>query len=225
MSSPEPPGPKPLEPESIQSAIRAGRYVSDVAFDQLFPSPQRDRSPVHWTPIDVARRACAMLAPTADQVVLDVGSGVGKLCLIGALTTRATWHGIERDRRMVRAANVAARQLEVADRARFEAGEVAELDWTRFDAFYLFNPFAEALGARHVDPVIRQGTYLETIAVVERKLSAVRIDARVVTYHGFGGELPSGFELVHREEARADELCLWIRRGRRRGAKPTIPLA
>lgn len=208
--------------DAIKAALRAGTYVSDIAFDRLFPSPQRDRSPVHWTPIDVARRACALLAPAADQMVLDVGAGVGKLCLVGALTMPGLWHGIERDRRMVRAANVAARRLGVEHTTRFALGEASALDWTQFDGFYLFNPFAEALEAKHVDPVIRQGAFLEAIAVVERKLSTVKPGARVVTYHGFGGEVPAGFDLVKREEARSDELCLWIRRGRR-SAKPTIP--
>jgi len=43
---------------------------------------------------------------------------------------------------------------------------------------------------------------------VERRLAAARPGTRVVTYHGFGGEMPPGFERVRRD---ADELSLWIR--------------
>jgi len=62
---------------AISSALRRQLVISDRCFDRLFPKEQRSRSPFHWTPVAVAFRACALLAPEHDFRVLDVGSGVG----------------------------------------------------------------------------------------------------------------------------------------------------
>lgn len=184
--------------------------MKDVAFDQVFPSGQRFRSLLYWTPVDVAVRAAALLAPTPRHRVLDVGSGVGKLCLVGATTTQATWCGIEQELEMVQAATVAAAQLNVEHRVRFVHGPITAIDWSLFDAFYFFNPFAELMWSGDGDLDERRARCTAAIAFAESELACSVAGTRVVTYHGFGGELPPGFEIVHREPAREDELCLWI---------------
>jgi SAM-dependent methyltransferase len=198
---------------AISTALERRHPISDQLFDRLFPSSQRIRSAFHWTPIDIALRACALLAPLPDTKVLDVGAGVGKLCLVGALTTRGRWFGIERDADMVRAALAAARRLGVEQRASFAIADVSTVEWTAFDAFYLFNPFAEGLFRSEPDALTRREIYVSNIERVRRGLEGTRPGTRVVTYHGFGGDSHlDGFELVHREQARDDALCLWVRR-------------
>ena len=196
----------------IAEALRGGTLLQDLAFDQVFPASQRFRSWLHWTPVEVALRAVALLAPRSVRRVLDVGSGVGKLCLVGAATTQAEWFGIERDGEMVRAANYAAGKLHLADRACFVHGDITSIDWATFDAFYLFNPFAEILLAGDEDALARRDRYGDNIDFVQNQLAQAATGTRVVTYHGFGGEMPPGFDRVHREGAREDELCLWVRR-------------
>lgn len=160
-------------------------------------------------------RAVEMLAAKPASKVLDVGAGVGKLCLVGAAVTNSMWYGIERDAEMVRVANVAAVRMQVDQRTIFLHGDVTSLDWSMFDAFYLFNPFGELLWGLE-DALARREQYVALVELVEDQLSRCAAGTRVVTYHGFGGDMPRGFDLVHREPAREDELCLWIRRRSRR---------
>lgn len=190
--------------------------MQDLTFDQVFPAVHRPRSYVHWTPVEVARRAAVLLAPTPDRTVLDVGAGVGKLCLVGASVTGATWYGIERDAEMVRVATAAAARLHLSARTHFLRGDVRSVDWARFDSFYLFNPFAELLQSGPGDALTRRERYIATIEFVQDQLARAAVGTRVVTYHGFGGDLPPDFDLVHREPARDDALCLWIRGAARR---------
>ena len=82
-------------------SLRAGWELTDLEFDRVYPSWVRRLSDMHWTPVEVARRAAALLAVDPTTRVLDVGSGVGKFCLIGALTTRATFVGIEQRENLV----------------------------------------------------------------------------------------------------------------------------
>lgn len=186
----------------------------DAVLDRLFPAGQRFRSRTHWTPADVAARACALLAAGPGQRVLDVGAGVGKLCVVGALTTRASWVGVERELAMIRAGEKAVRRLGLERRVEFIHGDATALDWAGFDAIYLYNPFCEGLYRPDLDAGSRRERYARDIAGAQRCLASTRPGTRVVTYHGFGGDMPDGFELVHREVARGDQLCAWVRRPR-----------
>jgi cyclopropane fatty-acyl-phospholipid synthase-like methyltransferase len=196
---------------AVADARLLGTRVADPMFDLVFPSEQRLRSWVHWTPIEIATRACQLLAWKPEARVLDVGSGVGKLCLVGALTTDARWFGVEHDGAMVEAARIAAATLGVEDRTRFFHGDAMALEWSSFDAFYLFNPFAERFMAARHDDVSARDAYLASVDAVQRRLATTKLGSRVVTYYGFGGALPPGFRLIHREAANEDQLCMWER--------------
>lgn len=206
-----------VEAIAIQTALRQGILVADRLFDRQYPRRQRLRSEVHWTPVEVAIRVAELLADAPGGHILDVGAGVGKACIVGALTTRALWYGMEQSPTMVRTARRVARRLGVDHRTRFLVGEATSMDWSPFGGFYLYNPFAEALFVRSIlEPSVIRSTYLAYVEAVERNLEELRPDTRVVTYHGFGGELPGSFELAAREEFHGDAVCLWVRRGHHR---------
>lgn len=197
---------------AIQSALRQRIPIADELFDRQYPTIDRFRSGVHSTPVEVALRVGQMLASSPGGHVLDVGAGVGKACIVGALTTPTLWYGMERDPRRVRTARRVAKRLGVDHRTCFLFGEATLMDWTPFGGFYLFNPFAESLFKRSIlEPGAQRSAYIEEVAAVERKLAATRLGARVVTFHGFGGDMPDGFDLVETERYRDGDLCLWIR--------------
>lgn len=202
-----------FEAIAIQTALRQRLTVPDELFDRQYPRPQRYRSHNHWTPVEVATRVAELLAASPDGHVLDVGAGVGKVCIVGALATTTMWYGMERDLGMVRLAQRVSRQLGVGHRTLFMHGEATSMDWSPYGGVYLYNPFAESLFTREIiDPGLRRTRYLAEVAATEAKLATLRPGTLVVTYHGFGGEMPDDFKLLEREPARDDELCLWIRR-------------
>jgi len=201
-----------LDVVAIQAALRQRVAIPDAVFDSIYPATHRYRSEVHWTPIDVALLVSEWLASAPGGHILDVGAGVGKACHVGALATHVTWSGVERDPTMVRIANRVTRELGIESRTRFINGEALGPDWSPFGGVYLFNPFSEAVyAATPEDPIIRQAAYIHEVLAVERKLVTLRTGARVVTYHGFGGEMPAGFEMVESVPMHGDAACLWIR--------------
>ncbi len=211
------------ETEAVAGRLRAHQPVIDAQFDAVFPDELRPWSRDHWTPVAVAQRACAWLACGPKDVVLDVGAGAGKFCLVGALSCEASFVGLERRPALVRAAERAARALRVDRRIRFDHSSVLAIDWTRFAGVYLYNPFGElllALDARHAaepdEPRSvhqRRLAYDHGVAEVERRLAELTPGTRVVTFHGFGGQMPLGFELMGREIIARGPLELWIKRG------------
>jgi predicted RNA methylase len=198
---------------AIRDSLVQRGAVTDAELDEVFPEELRVRSDLHWTPVAVAIRAAELLAPTPDLRVLDVGCGVGKMCLVGALVTGAMWWGIEQDAVLVSAANQAAWALGIDHRTRFVHGDGSRMPWDEFDAFYFYNPFTTLMLAPHASPFVRYATIQNTLRRVEQRLAAARAGTRVVTYHGFGGALPAGYALISRQPAGGDALELWIREG------------
>lgn len=196
---------------------RAGGVSSlDRQFDRLIPHGQRHLSAAHWTPAQVAVRAASLLGATRHTRVLDVGSGVGKVCSIGALSTSGTWVGVEQHAPLVDTATAVARALGVSDRTRFLRSDAFAIDWDEFDALYFYNPFELPLFADS-----RGGSSKSVqVARVQQRLAALPGCTRVVTLHGFGGVMPSSFELLYHEHLPAFglDLALWIQRAGRQVA-------
>lgn len=199
------------EAVAVGEALRRGAAVSDAEIDGVFPDELRERSHLHWTPVAVAMRAAALLAPSPEARVLDVGAGVGKLCLVGALATGATWWGIEQDAVQVAAANHAAWALDATGRTRFVHGDGSRLAWDGFDALYFYNPFSTVMLGPHASAFVRYATVHATLRRIEQRLAATRPGTRVVTFHGFGGRWPPGFTRLARELIADGALELWVR--------------
>jgi SAM-dependent methyltransferase len=200
-------------PEMILSKLRGGEPLGDRDFDRLLPAWARKLSRVHWTPVEVARRAVELLVTRPEMRVLDVGAGVGKFCVVGALASPASFHGVEQRRRFVDVARGLAEALGVKN-ARFLHGNMMGVDWQSYDGFYLFNPFAEQLHT--VDPIDAEFAagrehYWSHVRFVTERLERVREGTRVVTYHGFGDDLPAAYRLEHVEPAHTDRLELWVK--------------
>jgi SAM-dependent methyltransferase len=191
--------------------LRLDRRVGDRDWDLGYPRTYAELSQLHWTPISVARRAAALLSRGPSSRILDVGAGVGEFCTIAALTTPGVFIGVERWGEMVDIACETARKARVS-KARFIHARAEDIDWANFDGFYFFNPYAE-LGRPRLS-LVHAGVadpleYQRIISFTEESLGRARSGARVVTYFGFGGELPSCFRLLLREPHGTDFVECW----------------
>lgn len=186
--------------------------LTDSEIDRLYPESIAELGARHFTPAAVARRAAELLAPTEAHRVLDLGAGPGKLCLVGAATTGASFTGIEKRRHFVVAAIEAGARLLLRN-VHFIHADILDIDWRPYDAYYLFNPFAEHLmGGMDGSFPARPARFAFYVHEVQRRLRDARPGTRVVTYHGFGGNMPHGFRLTACEDAGSDQLELWIKR-------------
>jgi SAM-dependent methyltransferase len=196
---------------TLVKQLRDGTAIADRDFDEVFPRWARALSKTHWTPVDVAMRAAGWLAEDAGTRVLDVGAGVGKFCLVGALTTGGIFTGAELRPKLAAVATEVARRYSVK-RCTFVGGDAFALDWNAFDAFYLFNPFGENLpDCPFIDDVITRTSdqFHRYVAAVEQRLETLRGGTRIVTYHGFGGRMPFGWTPVTSMRMHAGSLALW----------------
>jgi SAM-dependent methyltransferase len=212
--SPRPP-PRGLSAEArpVARALRTGQRVIDRDLDEVFPLDARRSSKVHWTPVAVAAQAARLLADRPGVTILDVGSGVGKFCLVAAATVRARIRGIEQRAHLVDIARCAAAKLEV--NVEFIHGTIASQDPRQVDGIYLFNPFAENLSPTRdrIDNSVELSPerFRRDVDATEQFLRGARVGTRVVTYCGFGGTMPDDYVMELREW-HGSNLELWVKR-------------
>jgi SAM-dependent methyltransferase len=196
----------------IAEALRNGVPVPDRTFDALLPADVARFSAQYWSPVAVTMLASRWLARDAPRVV-DIGSGGGKFCTIGALVTGARFVGIEHRARLVLRARALAECLGVADRVEFVHCDVADFRIEDGDALYLFNPFEENVLPREewLDDSIEhsEAKFHADIDSMEAAFDLLAVGAKVATYEGFGRESFDGFELLRTAELRGGRLCCW----------------
>lgn len=196
--------------------------IEDEKFDLIYPRQIRELSSTFWTPVAVAAEAARLLvtAPACSAAgsakagtrVLDIGCGPGKFCLVAASLTDGRFTGIEHRSDLVAAGRQAADDLGITN-VEFVQGNVTEIDFADYDAFYLFNPFEENLLHGHkIDRLVPLSPELfkRYTNHVSAQLGGRPIGTRVVTYMGYADDIPACYTC---EEALfGDDLKLWIKR-------------
>ncbi len=142
--------------------------------------------------------------------VLDIGCGPGKFCLVAATLTEGRFTGVEQRAELVAAARAAATTLGLSE-IEFLHGNLMDVAFADYDAFYLFNPFEENMHGHIIDSAIPLSADLfkKYTRHVAHQLGERPLGTRVVTYAGYADDIPSCYDcekaLFH------DDLKLWIK--------------
>lgn len=204
----------PTDPELrlIFRRLQNQAWVDDTYFDRIYPETLQNKSRLHWTPIPVVTRAVELLTENRPSArILDLGSGVGKFCLAGAMLSRARFHGIEQRAHFVDLSRRLITHYQIP-RVTFFHGNLYDVDWSRYDGVYLFNPFQEnKTPYQRIDSSIELGLnhFDRYVQFTHRELSRMPAGFRVVTYHGFGGRIPDSYRLLVREFCHRGPLECW----------------
>jgi len=177
-------------------------FKSDVEFHQLYPSFIRELACMHWTPLSIARRVVQFLAPVGCAKILDIGSGVGKFCLVASYyKPDAQFFGIEQRKSLVELANEAKSILSLQN-VSFRYGNFTQLDLKQYDHFYLYNPFFENFEqAERIDDAIlySESLYNYYNQYLYKQLEDLPAGTRVATYCSWDEEIPTGYQLINTE--------------------------
>ncbi len=187
-------------------------FVSDKIFNSLYPKSIQEVADKHWTPLEVATKAAAFLAISPDVKVLDVGSGSGKFCLTAARYHPQTFfYGIEQRAHLVELSTELAQKLQLAN-VSFIRDNIINVDFENFDHFYFYNSFYENVkGTQKIDSSIQYSDELYHYynRYLYKQLNKKPTGTRLVTYHSFGIEIPSGYEIVHTDYS--EFLKFWVK--------------
>ncbi|HEY5368659.1 MAG TPA: methyltransferase domain-containing protein [Hanamia sp.] len=174
-------------------------FVSDKIFNSLYPKSIQEVADKHWTPLEVAKKAAAFLALSPDVKVLDIGSGSGKFCLTAAHCHPTTlFYGVEQRDNLVELSTELAQKLQLAN-VSFIRDNITNVDFEKFDHFYFYNSFYENVaGTQKIDSSIKYSDDLYNYynRYLYKQLNKKPAGTKLVTYHSFGIETPSSYEIV-----------------------------
>jgi SAM-dependent methyltransferase len=179
---------------------RNGHRRDESLFDRFLPARYRLRFAHFWTPLCVAARVAEWLDELELDSVVDVGSGVGKFCIAAALASRSSFVGLEQRPELLRIAGGIAEALNLESRVTFSLGVLGETPVPSASCYYFFNPFGESLLEYPLDHNVEVSASrtLSDIFAAEQLLREAPGGTHVVTYNGFGGTLPNGYEVLRR---------------------------
>jgi SAM-dependent methyltransferase len=175
-------------------------FASDRVFNSLYPEPIQEVAEKHWTPLAVAEKAAAFLAASPDAKVLDIGSGSGKFCLTAAhFHPLSLFYGIEQRANLVALCTDLAEKLKLQN-VFFICDNITNIDFAAYDSFYFYNSFYENItGTQKIDFNVKYSEELYNYynRYLFKQLAKKTAGTRLVTYHSFGSEIPSEYEVVH----------------------------
>jgi 16S rRNA A1518/A1519 N6-dimethyltransferase RsmA/KsgA/DIM1 with predicted DNA glycosylase/AP lyase activity len=171
--------------------------IEDKLFNTLYPFYIKNLSERHWTPVEVAKLAADFLVDKPKRKVLDIGSGAGKFCLVGAASTKGLFYGVEQRKELVTLSQKIANKNNVKN-VEFTHSNITEISFLDYDAFYFYNPFYENIDdSLLIDNkiVLDKNLYFTYSKYVQNQLNNTPIGTRLVTYWSMWIEIPEGFDL------------------------------
>ena len=197
----------------VGDVLRAGGCPHDDAFDRFLPEQLSAVSSQYWTPLVVATRAAAWLDQLRIETVVDIGSGAGKFCVAAALASQCRFIGLEQSPSLVASAGMLATLFGVDDRVSFIEGAFGEVPTPVAECYYLFNPFGDydfgPGGAVDANVACSAKQYAMDVVTAEDFLQEAPIGTCVLTYNGFGGEVPATYTAIRVDRHLSSVLKLW----------------
>jgi SAM-dependent methyltransferase len=193
----------------IFKRINAGIKVDDNDFDAMYTSQLKEISKIHFTPVDVAKTAARFLVNKPGAKVLDIGSGAGKFCMIGAACTNGFFTGVEQRQHLYQLSGFLSRCYNLTN-VQFMHGNFMEIEFRQFDAVYFFNAFYENIfPTNSMDSTVPLDKALYTLysEYMREQLQEMPVGTRLATYFSFMDEVPPCYKIQSTEFDR--KLKLW----------------
>jgi Methyltransferase domain len=175
--------------------------VRDEDFNTIYSKKLQEKAPFHFTPVAVAKRVAQYLVDKSDTRVLDIGSGVGKFCMIGSVCTDGYFVGVEQRPTLFSVANRLVKKYKLSH-LEFINANITSIEFTQYDAFYCFNPFFENLRPdEKIDNSVELNRdFFHTYAIyVRQQLEKMPKNTKSATYYSFLEEVPDSFQIQDME--------------------------
>lgn len=193
----------------ISKRLHAMKEVGDKLFDSIYSEEIQALAEDHFTPIAMIKLASHFLVQKAGTRVLDIGSGAGKFCIVGATCTDGHFTGVEIRENLHLAAKQVAKNRKL-DNVAFIHSNMTEIDFTAYDAFYFYNTFFEnIMSLDRIDTSIELSKilYTEYSNCVKEQLNDMPIGTRLVTYYSAYDEVPGSYRIV--EKIDRQKITMW----------------
>ncbi len=179
--------------------IKLKKYVDDDEFNTIYPEWVRKLAFRHWTSVQISKVAADFLVGKPGTKVLDIGSGPGKFCMIGASHTNGYFTGVEQRYSLVELSKKLSIFYSIQN-VNYIHANITSINFKEYDAFYFFNSFYENIDrSAIIDETVNASIDLYDLysIYVNDQFSLAPQGTRLVTYCGALKEIPSSYELQY----------------------------
>lgn len=166
-------------------------------FDSLLTKRYQDISKIHWTPTKIIEIVIQWCVENNTAKILDIGSGVGKFCFVGALISNIKFTGVEKRKSLHKQAVSIQDKLNLKN-INFINTNILNIDFTDYDTFYYFNPFFEQiykLGRIDKSTRYQPVKFLIYQEYVYHELNKKEIGTKIITYCAPEFQLPDEYTM------------------------------
>jgi SAM-dependent methyltransferase len=196
----------------IIEKLKVAKILSDEEFDLIYPKEIQSLSERHWTPVSIIKIVTDFLCLGQGLKVLDIGSGVGKFCLVGAsLKPKCEFYGVEFRKSFVTLSNRLKDTYRIKN-VHFLNKDILEMNFNDFDSIYFYNSFQERIDdTASIDNYseISYELYKEYTKYLFFQFQNMPMGTRLATYHTADFYIPEGYKLV--EKSFDNKLKLYIK--------------
>ncbi len=192
-------------------SIRSNKLITDEEFDSIYPAEVKRLSKVHWTPIDVAKKATEWLVKNKSDKILDIGSGAGKFCFVAAIISGADITGIEQRKYFVDVCKKIQSKEQIKN-VKFIHDDIKNINLGYYKGLYFYNSFHELIlddDSVLKPALISEQLYFDYSHYLYEQFETLELNTRLVTYYGHINQVPNNYRLV--DSAFNNELKLWIK--------------
>lgn len=182
----------------IFELLRLSIDITDEDFDAIYPGNIRSLAHKHWTPVAVAKTASEFLVGWPGSKVLDIGSGAGKFCMVGASVTKGHFTGVEQREELVELSRRLSASYFIPN-VKFLHANIMSVNFRGYNSFYFYNPFRENIDLHdRIDNAIALNARLYDIysQYTFGQLSGLSRGVRLATYNTPITSVPRGFRLM-----------------------------
>jgi SAM-dependent methyltransferase len=183
----------------IIEKLKYEKIVSDEEFDLIYPSDIKSLSKRHWTPVSIAKIASDFLCYDKDLKILDIGSGVGKFCMVGAtLKPQCQFFGIDIRENYIKLSNKLKGSYRIRN-VEFLNKDILELSLNYYDCIYFFNSFQERIdNTAYIDNYseLSYDLYKDYTKHIFSQFDSMPIGTRIATYHTADFYIPGNYTMV-----------------------------
>lgn len=172
--------------------------ITDEDFNAIYPQKISLLSRKHWSSVSVSKLASEFLVDRPGTKVLDIGSGAGKFCMIGATHTKGHFTGVEQRRELIDLCNTLSESYRIPN-VKFLHANITSIDFADYDAFYFYNSFYENIDmVNRIDDTIKLDMQLYHLysAYIAEQFASLRVGARLVSFCSPLNIIPRTFKLV-----------------------------
>ncbi|MBC7485428.1 MAG: class I SAM-dependent methyltransferase [Cytophagaceae bacterium] len=173
--------------------------ITDKDFDLVYSPAIRALSSRHWTSIKIVKKAVNFLCYKENTKILDVGSGVGKFSILGALLKASNFfYGVDFRKDFIEISDNLKKEHRI-ENVFFLHNYFDKIDFNNFDGIYFFNSFHERIDKDTVIDELSEFSYDLYKKYTQEfflKINSMSEGTRLVTYHTEDIHIPYTYRIV-----------------------------